>query len=292
MKKIVTLILLLNILSFTYSQEYDNKYYPYLKTRTKDVKPPASFIDALNQLDLVLKNEILDYFKREKEEVATIKISQELSSFFIINWHLQTYAHSYFGNQIINPYSELAKEFSELGLDNPVLTMRVVFTSLHRKLNNKEFLLQDEIDKIKKKYSPSVWKIKSIEEYLDSKKRIKSYEDSILFADKLLKFHINDTIGRWYYETKRESKNYITCVIKNIDSSNKEISAQIFDIVSNRRYRSVYYSDKLKSVQDTIKVNFNNWNKLNESLFDYRYGKYKASSPRWNNYIYTKYNEN
>ncbi|OYT16921.1 MAG: hypothetical protein B7C24_05180 [Bacteroidetes bacterium 4572_77] len=205
---------------------------------------------------------------------------------------MQTNATSSFYNKINNPYTKLAKEFSDLGIENPALTMRIVFTSLHRKLNNKEFLLQDEIGKIKKKYSPSVCKIKSREEYWDSKKRIKSYEDSILFADKLLKFHINDTIGRWYYEAKRESKNYITCVIKNIDSSNKEISAQIFDIVSNRRYRSVHYDDKLKSVQDTIKVNINNWNKLNDSLYDYYYGKYKASSPRWNNYIYTKYNEN
>ena len=280
--------------SICYSQDWESMLYPYLKTNLKNVQPPNTINDALNQLDIVLKTEIVEHFKNENETIATIQICKVLGDFFINHWKLNYNTKFNFNNSITfeDTPSTFLNYYSNLGLSNPYLIMRVVFSCYHKKLNNKEFSESNEIDLINKEFNSSECNVESFEHYSTAKSRINFYEDSILFRNKLMRYYKDDVLGKRYYEEKRKSSFYISGCINKIDLTNNLITLQIVDIVSDKRYRSVYYNDELLNIGDTINVDFGEWYKYNDSIFNYRNGNYEISMPNWNEYIKSKYYEN
>lgn len=293
MKRFITIVLLLIISKANYSQRIDNWAYPYLKVHSKNVKPPNSFEDALNQLDIVLKDEIINHFKKDEELIATIEISQELEDFFANFWKM---SFLIFGGKPsdskVYHSSVLVNKCSAFGLTNPDLIMRVVFRCYHKKLNNKKYSLYEEINKIINEYGTYECNAETVEQIRNAELKIKSHEDSIIFINELNRYNLNDTLGRRYYEKERKSEFFVSGTIKEIDKTRNIISLCVFDIVSDKRYRVMHYNNHLLRIGDTINVEYNYWNKFNESYFYYRDGTYRFYSPRWNEYIKNKFNGN
>lgn len=293
MKKVLAITLLLFFFNVSYSIFDDKWAYPYLNVDSKNVKPPVSIEDALVQLDFVLKPEIIQHFKQTNEPNAPILINKEIGDFFINRWLLNYNIRTNEKTFKIEPKLPLfLNYFSNLGLDNPYLIMRVVFSCYHKRLNNIEFSVANEIEKIKQEYSPSEYNIISTEQYWIALSRIKANEDSTLFMDKLSIYSINDTLGSFFYEEKRESSFYITGTIDSIDIENRTINLRVFDIVSNKRYREVYYNDRTLKAGDTLYIRNRGWVLYNELIYNYRYGKYQLSMSSWNDYVKKRRNDN
>ncbi len=290
MKVYISIIIVFVFFNVGYCQDF--QYYPFLKANSNKVKPPISIEDALKQLDFVLKKEIIEYFKNVNESLATLRICQELGDFFIIRWKLSINTGLNNKNIIPDYFSKLQEDFYNLNVNNPILMMRVVFRCYHKKLNNLDYSLNYEIDKIKKDFSSSEYYVATTEQYWTALSKIQSCEDSVLFKDKLNSYSKNDTLGLRYYEEKRESTFYITGIIDTIDVTNQLISLKIIDIVSNKRYRSVFYNNELIKIYDKINIYSQNWYKYNESYFNYHYGKFDIYLQEWNDYVKFKYNSN
>lgn len=293
MKKFIVITLLISFSNISYSILDDKWAYPYLNVDSKNVKPPVSIKDALDQLDFVLKLEIIEHFKQTNEPIAPILICKEIGDFFINRWFLDYHIRTNDNIIKIEPKCPLfLNYFSNLGLNNPYLIMRVVFSCYHKRLNNIEFSIANEIEKIKQEFSASECNIISTEQYWIALARIKANEDSTLFADKLNRYSTNDTLGRFFHEEKRESSFYITGTIDSMDKKNRTITLKIFDIVSDKRYREVYYNDRTLKVGDTLHICSRGWNIYNELVYNYRYGKYELSMSTWNDYIKKRSNGN
>ncbi len=272
----------------SYCSGWELNAFPFLRVDSKNVKPPVSLEDALNQLNFVLKTEIVEHFKNEDEALATIKISQELGGFFSTRWKLGN--NNPYSRSLENP-SELILSFSRSNMNNPVLMMRVVFSCFHKKLNNKDFFLNSEIEKVRKDYSISEYNVVTFEQHLAALSRIEAHEDSVVFAVILRRYSKNDTLGTRFYENMRESKFYISGIIDTIDAVNNLIELKVFDIVSDKRYRNVLFNNELIRNGDKLIINGSAWQRLNDFSFNYRDGTLSLSMPKWQNYLKRKYHE-
>ncbi len=276
-----------------YCKGDDTWAYPYLKIHSRNVKPPVSLDDALNQLDLVLKEDIIAHFKNEKEPFATINIRQELASFFINRWDLRyNLKLDYQDYKMVDKPPVLLNYFTELEIVHPYLIMCVVFDCYHKKLNNVEYSIENEVEAVKNEFNSSLYEVVTNEQYLNSLQNIKTLEDSVLSFDKLNHYNINDTLGSRYLEIERKSIFYISGIIESIDTTNNLTYLKVFDIVSDKRYRVAHYDNQMLKIGDTINISLEDWHKLNELFFNYRYGRYQTTMIRWNEYIKRKYHEN
>lgn len=289
-KRNITILLLISLAFMSYGQNWETFAYPFLKTQIKNIQPPANIDSALNQLDIILTNEIIEHFKTENENVATVRICQELGNFFINHWKLRDrLGEANIGFRGVHNTPDIVRYFSDSGMDNPYLIMWVVFKCYHKKLNKKEFSTAHETAILTNHFGKKVSKVAKIEQYWKSIPMIEAYEDSILSVNKLEGLVKNDTLGRRYHEEKRDSEFYITGVIDSINYTNHLISLRIIDIVSNKRYRLVYFNKELLKSGDAITIGIQDWSKYNDTLFSYRYGKFETSLPQWNEYIKLKY---
>ena len=122
MKKFIVITLLISFSNISYSILDDKWAYPYLNVDSKNVKPPVSIKDALDQLDFVLKLEIIEHFKQTNEPIAPILICKEIGDFFINRWFLDYHIRTNDNIIKIEPKCPLfLNYFSNLGLNNPYL---------------------------------------------------------------------------------------------------------------------------------------------------------------------------
>jgi hypothetical protein len=195
-----------------------------------------------------------------------------------------------YSQSLENP-SDLILSFSRSNVNNPVLMIRVIFSCFHKKLNNKDFFFNSEIEKVRKDHSISEYNVVTFEQHLAALSRIEAHEDSVVFAVILRRYSKNDTLGTRFYENMRESEFYISGIINTIDAVNNLIELKVFDIVSDKRYRKVLFNNELVRNGDKLIINGSAWQKLNDYSFNYRDGTLSLSMPEWQNYLKLKYHE-
>lgn len=283
-------------LKHVYSQKYENWAYPYLKVKLKVVTPPTSVDDAVRQMKLVLKDEILNHFKTDGKVTGTIRISQELAGFFINHWHF-TYNNPVNSawaiakpDDFINTYSPVIEEFSKFQIQNPQIILRVLFSCLHEFLNHETFSLSEEVENYKR--TNPRWDLypNEIGGYYESGKNLEAFEKGLLQKMQLELFSVGDTIGCKYYERKRRASFYISAVVLSIDHEYDEVIINIFDIVSHLRYRKVMLESGNVELGVTILPNVMEWYKKNQGEVNYRNGSYEPVLPELDEYLNIKGN--
>lgn len=272
------------------SQEWNP---PFCKISQQNFTSPESIFDCIEQLDRILKPEIIDHYGELESKIAVIEISKMLGYFFINKWDLDyysTYSTNSFDFSRKSKPNELVKKFRENHLSHPQIILRVIFNCYHKKLNNINFNFEDEISRAKKEYN-WCYKNSTPEKNYNTKLTIENHEDSILMNYRIHKLEAGDTIGTYYIEKKRNTGTYLTGIIKKVDIESQRIIVNLIDIASNMRYRNAYIDNKVAYVGDSIKIDCKNWYKLEEKYFNYYLGIEKYSLPNWQEYIKLKFPE-
>ena len=128
---------------------------------------PKNLDECYASLDKKLSRTTIEEFKTLPETKAMNSTHLELGMWIRNNWGLWS-------------SSELSKYFNKLGLNHPDDISTVILRSYHRKLNNKEIRLDEQIDYYKQYWKPII--------ECDKRQRIKAVET-------YNKFNVGDTIN-------------------------------------------------------------------------------------------------
>jgi hypothetical protein len=272
---------------------YSSKWIPsYCRMSPSKYTPPKNVFDCMEQLDSILKPEIIKYFREQAESIASIEISNEIGDFFIGYWNLDFDLNpaKNQGFQVKSRSDDLLMTFREKGIEFPDLIINTIFSCYYKKLNSITFDIDNEIQLVKHRFNLDI--SKSIHaKYYETRLAIKRHEDSLITIHRVKNLEVGDTIGSYYKEKQRNAEFYLTATINQIDYENQKISINVIDIVSNLRYRNIITDNSSINVGDIIVDKFEHWYKLGEKYFDFYNCSEELRIASWQNYVKLKFSK-